>query len=115
MANSSTHQRMEQVMAAISEGTAGAAMAQRARDWLLVRYTRWIGRPGQRGDSRTPEEAWSEYEPAFLAKFREIGGAAAAASDGKEIDQTTMRTAALKVESSATSPCPFCPPPDEPL
>jgi hypothetical protein len=111
MATSSTHQRMEQVMSAILEGTAGAAMSQRARDWLLVRYTRWISRPGERGDARTPEEAWPEYESAFLAKFREIGSKAATASDG-EIRQDTIVAVSREVESSTLSPCPFCPPPD---
>ena len=114
MATSSTHQRMEQVMAAISEGTAGAAMAQRARDWLLVRYTRWIGMRRIRDDERSPEEAWNEYGPAFLAKFREIGNKAAELSDGGEIDQTTVRSAALTVESSTLAPCPICLPPEEP-
>ncbi|HYG61338.1 MAG TPA: hypothetical protein VEL74_02050 [Thermoanaerobaculia bacterium] len=114
MATDSTHQRMEQVMSAISEGTAGAAMSQRARDWLLVRYTRWMGKRRIRDDERTPEEAWSEYESAFLTKFREIGSKAAELSGGSEIDQSAVRTAALTVEASTPSPCPFCQPPDVP-
>jgi hypothetical protein len=103
---------MEQVMSAISEGTAGTAMSQRARDWLLVRYTRWIGMRRIRDDERTPEEAWSEYGSNFLAKFRDIGGKAAELSSGSEIDQNTVKTAALTVESSDLSPCPFCLPPE---
>lgn len=112
MATNSTHQRMEQVMTAIVQGTAGAAMSQRARDWLLVRYTKWIRARGLRGNDRTPEEAWSEYESGFLARFGEIGRKAAELSGSAEIDQSTVETAALTVETSTTSPCPFCPPPD---
>jgi hypothetical protein len=112
MASNSTYERMEQVMSAIQEGSAGAAMSQRARDWLLVRYTHWIGKRKIRDDERTPEEAWGEYGEAFLRKFKEIGTKAAELSSGGEIDQNTVKTAALSVEAAIPTPCPFCQPPD---
>jgi hypothetical protein len=114
MASNGIFERMEQVMSAIQEGAAGAALSQRAHDWLLVRYTRWIASPGDHGDPRTPEEAWSEYQSAFLAKFREIGSTAAELSGGSEIRLDSAKTAAVTVETTSYSHahCPFCPPPE---
>ena len=112
MASNGTYERMEQVMSAIQEGAAGAAMSQKARDWLLVHYTRWIGKRKIRDDNRTPEEAWDEYGEAFLKKFKEIGSKAAELSGAGEIDDTTVKKAALSVEQSTPAPCPFCQPPD---
>ena len=114
MPSNGTQQRMGQVMSAIASGTGGTALSQGARQWLLVRYTKWLGTRGIRGNDQTPEEAWSQYESGFIGKFTEIGQRAAELSGGDEIDENTVETAArtVETETSALSPCPFCVPPD---
>lgn len=105
------NQRLAQIMSAILQGAGESSLSPEAYSWLFGRYKKWLTTAMHEG--QTPADAWGTYGAAFLGKFGEIGVAAAAQlSGGGEIDQDKAVTAATSVETSALSPCPFCPPPD---
>lgn len=104
------NQKMAQIMSAIMRGAGNSSLSPGAYGWLFSRYQRWLATTLH--DNQTPADAWATYGDAFLGQFTAIGSTAAGLSGGGEIDQNTSQTAALTVETSATSPCPFCPPPD---
>jgi hypothetical protein len=103
------NQRMAQIMAAILAGAGESSLSPGAYGWLFSRYKKWLTSTMHAG--QTPADAWDTWGEAFLGQFTAIG-AAAALSSGGEIDQNKAVTAATSVETSAMSPCPFCPPPD---
>jgi hypothetical protein len=106
------NQRIAQIMSAILQGAGDNSLSPDAYSWLFGRYKKWLGTVLHNG--QTPADAWATFGAAFLGQFTAIGTEAAVLSGGGEIDQPSAARAATTVETSATSPCPFCPPPDGP-
>jgi len=100
-----------QVFLAIGRGAGQAPLSDDSVTWLHDRYSVWLDTRSAK-TNKTPVEDWADHGANFLAKFAEIGAGAAAQAAGStslKAGVQSAQTAALAVEQSDSSNCPYCP------
>ena len=100
-----------QVFLAIGRGAGKAHLSDESVSWLYDRYAAWLETKITK-TGLSPLEDWEKYGASFLQQFAKIGeGAAtvAAGPTGLRAEVSSAQTAALTVEGSEASNCPYCP------